>query len=221
MALRRTGIRAAGARPARRARPDRMRRRRRRGVGARPARPRQDDAGRGEQRRTSSSTARAHRRPAPCSSGGEGDIARPASFEGTLKVLAAGVDARPRGRLRRRHRLRPAALHAPASASSTRPQFGFGDPGALLDPETGISQLLDVGRVRRAGGGAPGGRRGRPRGDRRPPRRARRADPHQRGPEPARAGAVLDRHRERRAAPGRADRTVLRRRATTRRTRSS
>ena len=37
--------------------------------------------------------------------------------------------------------------------------FGFGDPGALLDPETGISQLLASGRGRGAGGGAPGGRR--------------------------------------------------------------
>ena len=73
--------------------------------------------------------------------GGEGDVARPASFEGTLKVLALGstldldvvsVDGTVWAQL-------PFA----SSFSEIDPaQFGFGDPGALLDPETGISQLL-------------------------------------------------------------------------------
>lgn len=73
--------------------------------------------------------------------GGEGDIARPSSFEGTLKVLALGstldlkvvsVD----GTLW-------AQLPFTSTFSQIDPaQFGFGDPGALLDPDTGISQLL-------------------------------------------------------------------------------
>jgi lipoprotein LprG len=73
--------------------------------------------------------------------GGEGDIARPASFEGTLKVLALGstldldvvsVDGTVW-----------AQLPFTSSFSEIDPaQFGFGDPGALLDPGTGISQLL-------------------------------------------------------------------------------
>jgi lipoprotein LprG len=73
--------------------------------------------------------------------GGEGDIARPSSFEGTLKVLALGstldlevvsVDGTVW-----------AQLPFTSSYSEVDPaQFGFGDPGALLDPDTGISQLL-------------------------------------------------------------------------------
>jgi lipoprotein LprG len=73
--------------------------------------------------------------------GGEGDIARPASFEGTLKVRALGstldlevvsVDGTVY-----------AQLPFTSSYSVVDPaQFGFGDPGALLDPDTGISQLL-------------------------------------------------------------------------------
>jgi LppX_LprAFG lipoprotein len=73
--------------------------------------------------------------------GGEGDIARPASFEGTLQVLAAGspldlavvsVDGTVH-----------AQLPFTSGFSVVDPaQFGFGDPGALLDPDTGITQLL-------------------------------------------------------------------------------
>jgi hypothetical protein len=73
--------------------------------------------------------------------GGEGDLARPSSFEGTLKVLALGssldlavvsVDGTVY-----------AQLPFTSSFSEVDPTaFGFGDPGALLDPETGISQLL-------------------------------------------------------------------------------
>jgi hypothetical protein len=73
--------------------------------------------------------------------GGEGDIARPSSFEGTLKVMALGstldlevisVDGTVY-----------AQLPFTSTFSVVDPAaFGFGDPGALLDPETGISQLL-------------------------------------------------------------------------------
>jgi ABC-type amino acid transport substrate-binding protein len=73
--------------------------------------------------------------------GGEGDIARPASFEGTLNVRALGstldlevvsVDGTVY-----------AQLPFTSGFSVVDPaQFGFGDPGALLDPDTGISQLL-------------------------------------------------------------------------------
>jgi hypothetical protein len=89
--------------------------------------------------------------------GGEGDIARPSSFEGTLKVLAMGstvdlevvsVDGTVY-----------AQLPFTSGFSVVDPaQFGFGDPGALLDPETGISQLLaeadnaEVGEERRVDG---------------------------------------------------------------------
>lgn len=75
--------------------------------------------------------------------GGEGDIARPASFEGTLKVRALGstldlevvsVDGTVY-----------AQLPFTSSFSVVDPaDFGFGDPGALLDPETGISELLEA-----------------------------------------------------------------------------
>jgi hypothetical protein len=73
--------------------------------------------------------------------GGEGDIARPESFQGTLKVLAMGST------------LDLAVVSVDGTVYAQLPfatgysvvdpaQFGFGDPGALIDPETGISQLL-------------------------------------------------------------------------------
>ena len=89
--------------------------------------------------------------------GGEGDIARPSSFEGTLDVRALGstlhlevvsVDGTVY-----------AQLPFTSGFSVVDPaQFGFGDPGALLDPETGISQLLaeagsaELGEERRVDG---------------------------------------------------------------------
>ena len=73
--------------------------------------------------------------------GGEGDVARPASFSGVLTVTAVGstidvdvvsVDGTVY-----------AQLPFTQGFSVVDPaQFGVGDPGALLDPETGISQLL-------------------------------------------------------------------------------
>jgi hypothetical protein len=89
--------------------------------------------------------------------GGEGDIARPASFEGTLKVNALGsaLDLKVisvNGTVY-------AQLPFTSSYSVVDPaQFGFGDPGALLDPDTGISQLLakaekaKLGEEKRVGG---------------------------------------------------------------------
>ncbi len=89
--------------------------------------------------------------------GGEGDVARPASFQGTLQVLAAGspvdlavvsVDGTVY-----------AQLPFTTGYSVVDPaQFGLGDPGALLDPDTGISQLLgqadsaELGEERRVDG---------------------------------------------------------------------
>lgn len=89
--------------------------------------------------------------------GGLGDVERPASFKGTLKVLAAGspVDLKVvsvGGTVW-------AQLPFASGFSKIDPaQFGFGDPGALLDPDTGISQLLSeaqspkLGKERRVGG---------------------------------------------------------------------
>jgi hypothetical protein len=73
--------------------------------------------------------------------GGEGDIARPSSFEGTLKVLASGatVDLKV---ISVNHTVY-AQLPFASTFSVVDPKaFGFGDPGLLLDPDTGISQLL-------------------------------------------------------------------------------
>lgn len=89
--------------------------------------------------------------------GGEGDIARPSSFEGTLQVvaMAATLDLEVisvDGTVY-------AQLPFTTGFSVVDPaEFGFGDPGALLDPETGISQLLaeaesaELGEERRVDG---------------------------------------------------------------------
>ena len=89
--------------------------------------------------------------------GGDGDVARPASFQGTLKVLASGAPVdlavvSVGGTVW-------AQLPFTSSFSEIDPaKFGFGDPGALLDPGTGISQLLSqaesakVGKESRVGG---------------------------------------------------------------------
>lgn len=89
--------------------------------------------------------------------GGEGDVARPSSFDGTLQVLAAGSP------------LDLAVVSVDGTVYAQLPfttgfsvvdpaQFGFGDPGELLDPDTGISQFLaeaesaELGEERRVGG---------------------------------------------------------------------
>jgi hypothetical protein len=74
--------------------------------------------------------------------GGEGDLKRPASFQGKLQVLVAGSQVEVEvvsvdGTVY-------AQLPFTSGFSVVDPaQFGFGDPGALLDPETGISQFLE------------------------------------------------------------------------------
>jgi hypothetical protein len=89
--------------------------------------------------------------------GGEGDMARPSSFQGTLKVQVAGstVDLKVISIAGKVY----AQLPFTSSYSVIDPKsFGFGDPGALLDPKTGISQLLtavqdpSVGSEKRIGG---------------------------------------------------------------------
>ena len=83
--------------------------------------------------------------------GGEGDIARPASFRGTLKVIAAGatVDVKVvsvKGKVY-------AQLPFTSGYSVVDPaQFGISDPAALLDPNTGISQLLTQVNAPKLGG---------------------------------------------------------------------
>jgi lipoprotein LprG len=73
--------------------------------------------------------------------GGDGDIVRPSSFQGALKVQVSGAPLSLKvvsvnGTVY-------AQLPFSASYSVIDPKtFGFGDPGALLDPQTGISQLL-------------------------------------------------------------------------------
>ena len=73
--------------------------------------------------------------------GGEGDVVRPSSFSGTLKVNVSGIAANLKvisagGKVY-------AQLPLTSSYQVIDPAtFGFGDPGALLDPQTGISQLL-------------------------------------------------------------------------------
>jgi hypothetical protein len=73
--------------------------------------------------------------------GGEGDIARPSAFQGTLKVQAAGstVDLKVISSGGKVYAQLPFA----SSYSQVEPAaFGFGDPGKLLDPDTGVSQFL-------------------------------------------------------------------------------
>jgi lipoprotein LprG len=89
--------------------------------------------------------------------GGEGDIQRPASFQGALKVQVGGtaVDVRI---VSVDHTVY-AQLPLTSGYSVVDPAtFGVGDPGALLDPRTGISQLLtaaqnpQLGDEKRVGG---------------------------------------------------------------------
>jgi hypothetical protein len=73
--------------------------------------------------------------------GGEGDILRPSSFQGTLKALISGatVDLKVVSVDGAFY----AQLPFTSSYQKVDPtQFGFNDPGLLLDPDTGISQFL-------------------------------------------------------------------------------
>lgn len=82
--------------------------------------------------------------------GGEGDIARPSSFQGTLQVSVSGnpVSLKVISVGQKVY----AQLPFTTSYSVIDPAaFGFGDPGALLDPQTGISQLLTAATNARLG----------------------------------------------------------------------
>lgn len=73
--------------------------------------------------------------------GGEGDLARPSAFEGTLQVQALGAS------LDLEVISVDGAVYAQLPFTSSfqeidAEQYGFSDPGTLLDPETGISQFL-------------------------------------------------------------------------------
>lgn len=73
--------------------------------------------------------------------GGEGDIARPASFSGTLQVQAFGssIDAQVISVDGTVYAQLPLTTGYSVVDPAT---LGVGDPGALIDPDTGISQLL-------------------------------------------------------------------------------
>src|SRR3954451_9557986 len=73
--------------------------------------------------------------------GGEGDIERPSSFQGTLKVQTSGTTADLKV-ISVGGTVYAQLPFLPTYSVIDPAQFGFGDPGALLDPDTGISQLL-------------------------------------------------------------------------------
>jgi lipoprotein LprG len=89
--------------------------------------------------------------------GGEGDMKRPSSFQGTLKVQLVGspVDLKVVSMAGKVYAQLP---FSPGYSTIEPKTFGFGDPGALLDSKTGISQLLTaaqnpkLGAEKRVGG---------------------------------------------------------------------
>jgi lipoprotein LprG len=87
---------------------------------------------------TSSGTPKAGK---PVLIGGAGDLARPNGFRGTLRVQQSGVVVSlDVVSLNGRVLLRPPLT---SKFAATDPhQYGFSDPGKLLDPTTGISRLL-------------------------------------------------------------------------------
>jgi hypothetical protein len=89
--------------------------------------------------------------------GGEGDVLRPASFEGTLQVLAAGSSVEVQ--VISVDDTVYAQLPFTSGFSVVDPaEFGVGDPADVLDTEAGISQFLEsaespaLGEERRVGG---------------------------------------------------------------------
>src|SRR3954447_469617 len=89
--------------------------------------------------------------------GGKGDIERPSSFQGTLEVQTGGSTADLKV-ISAEATVYAQLPFVPTYATIDPAQFGFGDPGALLDPGTGISQLLakaesaKLGEEKRIGG---------------------------------------------------------------------
>jgi hypothetical protein len=73
--------------------------------------------------------------------GGKGDIERPSSFQGTLEVQTGGSTADLKV-ISAEGTVYAQLPFVPTYTAIDPAQFGFGDPGALLDPGTGISQLL-------------------------------------------------------------------------------
>jgi lipoprotein LprG len=89
--------------------------------------------------------------------GGKGDVSRPAKFKGDLEVTFGSSSATVSvvsvgGKVYAK--LPFAASYVPADPS----QFGFGDPGRLMDPNAGLSTMLtkatdpQLGRKQRIGG---------------------------------------------------------------------
>ena len=127
-----------------------------RGVGARPAGARQAHPRRRRAARTSCSSSEGAPNTGTSLIGGEGDIARPV----VVRRHAEGATPWARPSTSRWSRSTAPSTRSCPSRRRSRvidpAQFGFGDPGALLDPDTGISQLLGEGRVGEAGGGEAG-----------------------------------------------------------------
>jgi lipoprotein LprG len=73
--------------------------------------------------------------------GGEGDFQRPTSFSGTLQVLTGGNTVGLKV-ISVEGTVYVQLPFVPSYSVVDPAQFGLSDPGALLDPETGISQLL-------------------------------------------------------------------------------
>jgi lipoprotein LprG len=73
--------------------------------------------------------------------GGEGDIVRPASFQGTLQALVSGASV-DIGVVSVDGTFYAKLPFIPNYQQTDPEQFGFSDPGQLLDPDTGISQFL-------------------------------------------------------------------------------
>lgn len=73
--------------------------------------------------------------------GGEGSAARPAQFEGSLEVSFGGTTATV-GVISTDGTVYAKLPFASAYAETDPAQFGFGDPGLFMDPDTGVSNLL-------------------------------------------------------------------------------
>ena len=83
--------------------------------------------------------------------GGEGDLARPDQLQGTFTVTLARVRRQRQGGVQGRGLRRPAPFQS--HYTRTNPSaFGLTDPAQLLDPDHGLSSLLDRGHRRQGDG---------------------------------------------------------------------